>query len=410
MNIPFYIARKTAFTESGRHKSPSIGIGITAVAVSVGIMIAAISIVLGFKHEITEKIISFNSHITLYPTRITESDPDNLELTAPLKHILDNEEYISGYHLEAAIPAILKTDEDFKGIYMRGGNGNYISDLVADNLIAGNADLSVADNAIAVSRKTSRELGLEVGDTIDAYFIGKSVRGRRMNVTAVFDTHFEDYDNIYAFVNLPLIQDVAGLSATQGSEIHLTTDGFNRIEQSTSRLRDVLLSSSAENPAVPLLTVTNVRKQGANYFSWLSMLDTNVAVILSLMAVVACVTLISGLLIIIIEKRRMIGILRSFGASGKIIRRTFVYMALRICLWGILIGNTVALAVLWLQQSIHFLRLDPDSYYIDFVPVRFNWYALIILNISVFVLARILLILPARTASRTDVSSILRYE
>lgn len=198
MNYPLYIASKLSLSSGGKKAAPAVTVAICAVALSIGVMIASIAIVLGFKHEIREKVIGFNSHISVFPSPTSMDDESLLTLTPALKEVLDEVPFITDYSIQASIPAILKTQTDFKGVYLKGlsGKGND-NDFLKRNLEEGTiADYSDLDNKnkVIVSRNAARQLGLRVGDKIDTYFISDDVRVRRLEITGIFNSHFDQYD------------------------------------------------------------------------------------------------------------------------------------------------------------------------------------------------------------------------
>ncbi|MDE7414692.1 MAG: FtsX-like permease family protein [Muribaculaceae bacterium] len=415
MNYPLFLARRLSLSSSGRKSAPAIKVAVTAVALSIGVMIAAIAIVLGFKREIREKVVGFNSHLTIYAVPTQEGEDNLVSLTPSLTNLLDKQDYITDYSLDASIPAILKTGKDFKGVYMRSLGSKGLDDFLADNIEEGHLpDSSLpADSTrlqIVISRLAARQLGLKAGDKIDTYFISDDVRVRRLEVTGIFNSHFDSYDDIYIYGNLGLIQELGGIDSKKGTTISVTTDNFETIEENSVKLQNLLMQALADGTVYRYYRIDNALSQGAGYFRWLSLLDTNVVVILILMTFVACVTLISGMLIIILDKKRFIGLIRSLGARRSKVRTVFVYMAIRIALLGMIIGNGLMLGLLYCQDRWHLLPLDADAYYIDFVPVEFNWTLFGILNLAVLAIIYLALILPSWFASGISPAETMRYE
>lgn len=413
MRYPLFLARKLSLSSGGRRSSPAVRVAVTAVALSVGVMIAAIAIVLGFKREIREKVIGFNSHITLYAVPDSEEGSNLITLTPTLRNVLDEAGFINGYSLEASIPAILKTTDNFKGVYLKSAQSRHTLDFLRSNAEEGavpNFSKPGNDLKIAVSRIAADQLALKAGDKIDTYFMTGDIRVRRLEIAAVFNSHFDSYDDIYIYGPLPLIQQLGEISATQGTSIAVTVDNFRNVEEYSAELQHRLDEATASGLLYRQYRVDNARSQGAGFFHWLALLDTNVAVVLVLMTFVACITLISGMLIIILDKKNFIGLLRSLGASVKGVRRVFILMAVRIAIAGLLIGNIATLCFLAAQQHWHFLRLDPDSYYIDFVPVELDWTAFAILDIATVAIVYLCLILPSWFAARISPAETMRYE
>lgn len=413
MNYPLYLAKRLSLSSDSRHSSPAIKVAVTAVALSVAIMLAAIAIVLGFKREIRDKVIGFNSHITLYAIPAGPEDTNLITLTPTLKTILDSQDYITDYSLEASIPAILKTLDNFKGVYLKSMRGESLKKFLASNIEEGKLpDYSKngSEMKIVISRKAADQLNLKAGDKIDTYFMSGSIRVRRLEIAAIFNSHFDTYDNVFIYGDLPLIQNLGEVSPTQGTSLTITTDNFNNLEENANHLTATLNEALASGLLYKYYRVDNALNQGAGYFRWLSLLDTNVIVVLVLMTIVACATLISGMLIIILDKKNFIGLIRSMGATIKNVRRVFIYMAVRVALTGLLIGNILMLAILWAQDKWHFLPLDADSYYIDFVPVEINWQSIIILNVATVVVIYFCLILPSWFVAKISPAETTRYE
>lgn len=413
MNFPFYLAKRLSLSSSGRRNSPAVKVAITAVALSVAVMLAAIAIVLGFKREIRQKVVGFNSHITLYAQPLDETDNNLITLTPTLKSILDSKPYISDYALEASIPAILKTHDNFKGGYLKSMGSESLVSFLKKNLEEGQIpDYSKEGNelSIVISRIAANQLGLKTGDKIDTYFMTGEIRVRRLEIAGIFNSHFDSYDDIYIYGSLPLIQNLGEISPKQGTSLSITTDDFNSLDNYTADLHNSLIEALATGMLYRHYIVENVEYQGQGYFRWLSMLDTNVIVVLVLMTFVACMTLISGMLIIILDKKNFIGLIRSMGASVSNVRKIFIYLALKIALIGLLIGNILMLGFLFAEDRWHFLPLDADAYYIDFVPVEISWPAILILNLATIIIIYLCLILPSWFAARISPAETMRYE
>lgn len=413
MKFSLFVARRLSLSSGGRKSSPAIKVSVTAVALSVAVMIAAVSIVLGFKREIRDKIIGFNSHISVYAMPTHENEDNVFTLTPSMRELLDNEPFVTDYSLEASIPAILKTPTDFKGIYLRTLNGASTHAFIKRNLEEGKIpEYKVADegNKIVISRIAADELGLKPGDKIDTYFISDDVRVRRLEVSGIFNSHFDSYDGVIAYGALPLVQKLAGVLPTQGTSLQIQTDDFNKVAEYTEQLNHDLAQAIANGQIYRQYTVDNALNQGAAYFNWLSLLDTNVIVILTLMAIVAIATLISGMLILILDKKSFIGVARAMGASIGQVREVFIYLAMKVAFTGLIIGNILTIAILWAQQHWHFLPLDADAYYIDFVPVQLDAWWILLLNAVCLVLIYIALILPSRFVAGISPTDAMRTE
>ena len=422
MNYPLYLARsispgrgslKGGTGRGRRGGAPTVKVAVAAVALSVAVMLAALAIVSGFKREITAKVTGFNAHISAYALQ-TSDDEDNLvALTPSLEKILDETPYVSDYSLQLSVPGIFKTRSDFQGIYFRSLEGKGINDFLTSCMTSGKIpDYTKPENAnqVVISEITARRLGLKVGDRIDTYFMTSELRVRPLKVAAIFNSHFDNYDKIFAYGSLSLLQRLGELRSDQGTSLAIHTDDFRNISEYTDDLNRTLAQAYGSGLIFRPLRLENAMTQGSGYFHWLALLDTNVAVVLTLMTFVAIITLISGLLIIILDKKRFIGLLRALGAPAGQVRRVFIYLSMKITIRGLAIGNVAMLLFLWLQDKYHFLHLDPESYYIDFVPVDISWLQVLILNLGVLLVVWLSLILPSWLVARISPAETLRYE
>lgn len=399
MNYSFYLARKLSLGRSGSRISPAVIVAIISVALSIAVMIASIAIVLGFKQEIRDKVVGFNGDISIYRLPNSEADNNLITLTPWLTEVLDSLPYVKEYNLQAAIPAILKTEDNFKGVYLRGVKGKLSGEYLKNNLLEGEVpdfEKEEEKNKIVISKIAADQLNLNIGDKIDTYFISDDIKVRRLNIVGIYNSHFEQYDDVLIFGSLALVSQLGKLPEESGTSIVVRTLDFDKIPEHTYDLQYIFNKAIASGEISDFYRTDNVLNQGRGYFSWLSLLDTNVVVIIILMMVVGCVTLISGMLIIILERKKFIGLMRALGTSTAKIREVFIYMAVRVAAIGMLIGDFFILIFLYCQQKYHFLPLDADSYYIDFVPVFLPGWIVLALNAGVLLVIYLILVLPSR--------------
>ena len=411
MNYALYLGRRLALGSQGRKSSPGVKVATAAIALSVAVMIASIAIVLGFKREITDKVIGFTSHIVM---TVGAGDDDKIiTLTPTLKKLLDSQECISEYALQISIPTILKTPNDFKGVFLKTLEDKATRDFMRNNLISGSIPDYSQDSTrldVVLSRMAASQLGLKQDDKVDCYFINDDVKVRRIRVAGIYDSHFDAYDNLMVYGSRGLAEAFTGLNSNQGSSVLITTKDFNRLDEESVTMQRRFNAALEDGLIYKSYYLENAHIQGASYFHWLSMLDTNVTVVLTLMMIVGCVTLISGMLTIILDKKRFIGLIKSLGAPNRKVRQVFIYLALRVAIVGMLIGNALIIAALLLQDRFHIFKLDASSYYIDFVPVEMNWTAFCILNVGVLAIVYITLIFPSRIISKISPSETMRSE
>lgn len=402
-----YIASRLSLSTSGRKIAPSVLLAIAAVALSAIVMICSIAVTSGFKHEIKSRVSGFNSHVTLYAS---EDDNLPLEMTPTLRSLIAGKPYVTGYSLETTLPAVLKTTEQFSGIYLRGFNSEADSLFLTRSLVSGKLPSLTGKGHIALSETTADALGLKVGDRVNAYFIIDNIRVRPLTVDAIYNTHFKTYDTGFAYASPETVAEIAGLHTDQGSAMRIMTVSADHAGEYAADLRQTLAQAYMEGKIFRNYSITDVTRTGAEYFGWLSLLDTNVAVIITLMTLVSAITLISAMLILIIERVRLIGIVRSLGLTKRRTRRLFVILALRVGVIGLAIGNAVAIGLLMAQDRWHFIHLDPNTYYIDFVPLSISPWAILALDAGIFAVCRVSLAIPSRVATRVSPADVMRNE
>lgn len=412
MNYALYLGRRLALGSGGRKASPGVKVATAAIALSVAVMVASIAIVMGFKREITDKVLGFTSHIVMTVSNASEGD-NIITLTPTLKKILDSHDCIKDYSLQISIPAILKTPNDFKGIFLKTLEDKATRKFLKSNLISGEIPDYSKDSTrldVVISRMAASQLGLSQDDKVDCYFINEDVKVRRIKIAGIYDSHFDAYDDLMVYGSRSLAEAFTGLSPNQGSSILITTTDFDRLDEETLDIQATLNTALADGLIYKSYYLENAHIQGASYFHWLAMLDTNVIVVLTLMMIVGCVTLVSGMLTIILDKKRFIGLVKALGAANGKVRQVFVYLALRVALLGMLIGNALIFAILIIQDRYHIFKLDASSYYIDFVPVELNWTAFILLNFGVVAVIYFTLIFPSRIIAKISPSETMRSE
>lgn len=418
---PFFLARRLSLSSGGRKASPAVRVAVVAVALSVVVMLAAVAIVTGFKREITSRLEGFNSDLTITVAPASGMEDNNIvTLSSTIAGILDENPAVKDYSLQISAPAILKTPDEFKGMYLRSLSGLGLEQLLGKSLEEGklpdfvkNPDAMESDSVarqILIPRAAADRLSLKAGDKIDVYFITDEVRVRRLFVTGVYNSHFETYDDVFCFGSPALLREIGNIAPQQGTSITVFTGDLDSSAADAGALQYEFDKAVAEGRLFKPLKVSALRDTSGNFMSWLELLDMNVLVVLTLMTFVACITLVSGMLIVIVDKRRFIALMKALGMPASKLRSVFVYLSMRVTLLGLIIGDIVGVGLLWLQRETHFIPLDADSYYIDFVPVELDWQSLLFLNLGVLLISYLVLILPARFVGSISPAATLSTE
>lgn len=412
MNVSVFIARRLRFRIDGRRKSAGPAIAVAGIAVAFVVMALSLAVTRGFKDEIKNKITGFDAQVSIYPpaSPVTGDTGTELTLTPALAAIIEAAVPGAKVTLKSTAPVVLKTRDDFQGMIIRTLAPADSAGFIADNLVAG--AMPAGTDEVVIPAITARRLRLDAGDRLDAYFVGdNNVKARRVTVSGIYDTRFSDYDKTYMFAPAAFVNDVNAMSPDQGRSIAIEGLGDDEaVEAAKQRLDEAIRGAAVSGADVPLYQVKSIRDTGAAYFSWLSLLDTNVAVILALMAVVSAFTLVSSMFILILERVNMIGILKALGARGATVRGIFIYMAERLVVRGLLIGNVAAAALIFVQRQWHIVPLDPESYYLSYVPVEPEPWSWIALNAAVVAMAALVLIVPSHIIASIKPTSAIRYE
>lgn len=399
MSLSLFLARRIYGGDYAGSKvsRPAVRIATAGVAVGLAVMIVSVCVVLGFKHTIRDKVTGFASHITVgnyatikggatYPVCINDSVMDVLGGIEGVTHV---ERY-------ALTQGILKTDSDFLGVVLKGVAPEYDMSFFKDNLKEGNVpDFSKSrGKEILISSVMADKLNLKCGERVFAYFVNRDgVRARRFTISGIYDTNLTKYDRMFCFTDMPTVVRINGWYDDLCTSAQLTTADLSKVDEVEQRV--VAKVNRTLDDYGGTFTSQTVREGNMQIFAWLDLLDINVWIILILMVAVAGFTMISGLLIIILERTTMIGILKSVGARNGLIRRVFLWFAVFVIGKGMLIGNAIALAIVLIQKFTGIISLDPATYYVREVPVEFNIPLILLLNAATLLVCVLALIAPS---------------
>ena len=415
MNFSFFIAHKLYKDKSGRqHVSrPAITIATAGVAIGLVVMLLSVFVVLGFKHTIRDKVIGFGSHIqvTNFMTQMS-SDQAPIAMNDSMMKVIGGIEGVKHVERFAYKQGILKTDSDFLGVMFEGVAQEYDTTFIHHNMVAGSIPKfsdSQSGNHILISRNIADKLKVNAGDRIFAYFIDENgVRMRRFTIQGIYQTNLSQYDQVMCFADLYTTVKLNAWQPDQVSGAAITVNDFKQLDEVESRFVEKI--NRTEDRYGETYATQTIRDINPQIFSWLDLLDMNVWIILVLMVSVAGVTMISGLLIIILERTTMIGVLKALGTRNKTIRHIFLWFAAFIIGRALLIGNAIALGMALLQQWTGIIKLDPATYYVSTVPVEINIPLLIILNVATLLISLFVLIAPSYLISHIHPAKSMRYE
>lgn len=417
MRVNIWIANRFKLTGKGSGSSKAgVAIAVCGVAIAVMIMEFTLCIVLGFKHQIRDKLTGFESQITIGPRYLDNAGTvdDTICITEVWRQLI--RQSAPGSHASLALrqPAMLKTPDNFSAIILTAHDSVHNFDFERSMIVDGCWPDYTADstaNDIVISANTASELRLKPGDKVDVtYFIDDNIKARRYRIAGIYRSNISAYDGTVGFASMRALQQVTRLDSCTGSAIDITGLPLDSVQAVSQRISAAILDNYYNGDSPYIYSVDTVLHKGSMYFSWLSLLDTNVVVIFILMLSVAGFTLVSSLFILVLEHIPAIGLLRTLGASRRRVRSIFRNMAMRLALGGMLAGNALGLGLMYLQLRYKFVSLDPEMYYLDHVPVEFSVWGLLLLNIGVAAAIWLILIIPSVAAARTDPARCMRYE
>lgn len=417
MNTELFISRRLFF-EKGSNKSLSqriIRIALVGIALGLAVMIISVAVITGFKSEIRNKVIGFGSHI-----QVVNFDSSNSYETRPVSKkqpFLEELQTLGGVknvQVFATKPGMIKTDEYIQGIVFKGVDSRYDWSFFRNNLIEGALPVisdSARSDQILVSEQVAELLEVSVGERVVLYFINEDENLPRMlqlTISGLYRTSLEEFDNLFVMGDLQQVQRLNNWQNDQISGFEVTITDFDRIDELEQEVRNAVLNYSVENDAI--LRTTNITREYPQIFDWLAILDMNVWVILILMALVAGFNMISGLLVLILERSKMIGTLKALGSANWSIRKVFLYLSVFLTSRGMLWGNVVGIGFVIVQHFFEVIKLNPTLYYVDVVPVNFSLVHILLLNIGTIMVTTLMLVVPSYLVSKISPEKTIRFE
>ena len=417
MNFPLFIARRIYSDHIGDQQKvskPAIRIAVAGVAIGLAVMIISVCVVLGFKHTIRDKVVGFGSHIQVanFYTLQSSAIDQPIAIGDSMMNVLKRTDGVKHVQRFAMKQGILKTDNDFLGVMFKGVGPEFDSTFIHKSMVEGSIPHfsdQQSTNRILISKDMASKLRVKAGDRIFAYFIGEGgVRTRRFTISGVYQTNLAQYDKTTCFCDLYTARKLNAWTDDMVTGAELTVNDFKQLGTTANDIINRV--NRTQDQYGNTFSSKTIRELSPQIFSWLDLLDLNVWIILAIMTAVAVVTMISGLLIIILERTTMIGVLKALGARNSTVRHTFLWFAAFIIGKGLLIGDALALALILLQKFTGFAKLDPQTYYVDVVPVELDWTLIVALNIATMLITLFVLIAPSYLVSHIHPAKSMRYE
>lgn len=398
MNFELFLAGRIISRSKSNFSRPIVRLGVISVALGLSVMILSVAIVTGFQQQIRDKVIGFGSHITITNYQVNNSyEPSPISIDQPFLPALLNLPGINHLQVYATKAGIIKTEDQIEGVVLKGVGKDYDWSFFSQKMLEGrifSAGDSVPNNDVIISKSLASRLMLKAGDPLRMYFVGgdeMQPRGRKFNISGIFETGLDEFDKLYVFADIGHIQKLNGWSNQEVGGFEVTIDDFNQIDE----MGQLVYNTIGYN-----FDSKTIKQSQPQIFEWLSLQDINVIVIIILMVLVAGITMISTLLILILEKTNLIGLLKAFGTQNRSIGKIFLYNAIYIIGKGLLWGNLIASSLCFIQLKTGFLKLNQESYYISQVPINYQLSHVLIINIGTLIICTLMLIIPTFIITR----------
>ena len=400
------IASRLYFSEEGKARTsrPAVRVALGGIIIGVVVMIVAICVVVGFKQEVQRKVAGFGSHIQVvnFDNNATyELQP--VDISDSLINKLQGLHHVKKVSTFASKPGILKTDSAFQGIIFKGTD---YWDYFADNLVVGS--LPTAANEVIISTVLASQLHLTVGDQILCYFVQESLRVRKLYISGLYNTCMSEMDRMFVLGDIALVRQLNHWKDSQASGIEVLVDDLKYLHEVADRV--YFATANRLDEAGNAFYTQTLEQLNPQIFGWLDLLDMNVIIIILLMLCVSGFSIITGLIILILESVNLIGTLKALGANNQFVRRIFIYEAILLVGKGMVLGNIIGLGLVALQHFTRIIPLDAATYYVSYVPMAFPWGWLIILNLGVLAISWLVLLAPSAIVSQISPAKVMHFE
>lgn len=417
MNLDLYIARRIFSARENRNNLSHriVNIALFGIVLGLVVLILSVAIVTGYKSEVGRKVIGFGSHL-----QIVNLDSNQSFETSPISQnqsFLNDLKSIDGIrHVQvfATKPGIIRTEDEIQGVVLKGIGPDFDWSFFQENKVEGEpfqVQDTIRSNKVWISKQMADLLKLKLGDDLYMFFIHASEaipRQRKFQLTGIYKTSLEEFDRMFVLCDINHIRKLNNWGNDEVSGFEILVNDFKQLQEQEKAVRNLLLRNT--NPEEPVLQVISVKEKYRHIFDWLSLLDMNVWVILILMVLVAGFNMVSSLLVIILERAQMIGILKAMGARNWSIRRVFLYFSGLLILKALVIGNILGIGICLIQQYTHVLKLDPSSYYLEYVPINLTVWHVLLLNVGTVVITILMLLLPSYFITKVSPEKTIRFE
>jgi lipoprotein-releasing system permease protein len=404
----------------GSISKPIVKIGIIGITVGVSVMLLTVSIVLGFKKEIINKITGLTTHIVISSiNRNASNEPEPISLPADTLALLKQLPFVAHIQRTAFKNGLLKTKKENEGILLKGVDQGYDFTFIAKHITSGRLPEFKKDGAskeILVSEVLAKRMDLKLNENVRIYFISqydiydslaKEVVTRtrqvskKLSICGIFKTNFADFDETLSIVDIKQVQSISYWDSTMVGNYEIAVKDFKNVGEDQEKIEDLLGYN---------YNVSNVKEIYSSIFIWLDKLDINGVIVVVLMILVATINMITALLILILERTNMVGLVKALGMNNANVRKIFLHISMKLIGRGMLWGNVIGIGLCLLQYYLKIAKLDSETYYVDYVAIEINWYYFLLLNLGTFLTCALMLLLPTLIITKLTPIKTLKFD
>lgn len=412
MNVSVFIARRLAASPASTFSGSIIRIAQLSVILGLAVMLISVAILKGYQDTITDKVYSFDGHVLIKSFQASDQT-EPVPIAVSTQTVQDWARVDGARHIQpfGIKPVLLKTDDAVQGVLIKGFDHQWDTAAFAKQLVAGRLPKRVnprelalqpdtESNEVIVSQKLAQLLGLKINDDIVLYFLQNPPRFRKLVITGLYETSLEEFDTQFIIGDLAMLRHLSGWGDSLVSGYQVIAHQPQQIDQVSHQLNSRLGYK---------LQAQTIKQVYPQLFEWLELINRNVELLIILITIVACFNLCSTLLIMILERTRMIGILKAMGGTTSQLISVFFFTGMRLILTAIFWGNLIGLLICWLQYQFRLIPLDPANYYIGYVPIALDWIGFLVVNLVVIAASAVALVIPSFAVTSVRIVRALRF-
>lgn len=411
MNLEYFIAKRLNKATSYKSSASTTIIKIAIIAIVIGMitMLIAIATGLGLQKKIRDKVSAFNGDILVsnFDGNNSQETVNPVPLYQDFYPDFDSVPEVTHVQAVATRAGIIRTATDFEGVLVKGLGGDYDWDRIDDYLVEGRFPVFTEEKLnteMLISKYLANRLGFTLGDKVIVFFIDDNSdrpRQLRLDIVGIYESAYQEFDKVYLMADIRHIQRINRWKKDEVGAFEVFVDDFDRVQE---------INNEVYNNTGSFLRSMTVIERNRNIFEWVKLFDFNIGLIIVIMIIVAGINMIVALLVLILERTRMIGILKALGSSDFSVRKVFIYNAMYLIGMGLFWGNLIGLALIYAQKYFGIIELNPETYYVRVAPVYINFGHILLLNIGVFVLCLLMLLVPSYIITKISPSKSIRFE